>query len=276
MARFTDNDGASYTTNPQPTTIRVTPHTELPVIVLNVEPTSGEIPLTVTFDASQSYDPDGEIVLYEWFVDGQTLSSPTLSVLQHTFQEPGFYRNWLRLTDNLEGKARVDIDITAYITAGDWRMIGRDSRHTSRSSWVGPESPQEVWVADISHFWGVNDRYFAGPPVFAKDGTAYLQRKSGSPIGIDINGNLSHHYGEYSYPVPYSETMAVSEDDGTIYFPAGGALLALQSWFELKWVLKDVRDEEGKVIQFPGNPVIGPDGTVYIIGNTPSGSSWSL
>ncbi|RMH69715.1 MAG: PKD domain-containing protein [Gemmatimonadetes bacterium] len=55
--------------------------------------------LTVQFDGSQSVDPDGTIILYEWnFGDGsptQTGVAPT-----HTYKQPGVYQVILTVTDN--------------------------------------------------------------------------------------------------------------------------------------------------------------------------------
>jgi len=41
-----------------------------PLAVASAEPTSGPAPLSVDFSAEGSYDPDGEIVLYEWDFEG--------------------------------------------------------------------------------------------------------------------------------------------------------------------------------------------------------------
>ena len=61
-------------------------------------PTSGDAPLTVTFDATPSYDEDGEIVSYEWtFGDG---SSGTGSTVLHTYHTAGDYSVLLTVTDN--------------------------------------------------------------------------------------------------------------------------------------------------------------------------------
>jgi len=56
--------------------------------------------LTVNFDASSSYDPDGQIIKYEWdFGDGTsaTTSSP---IVQHTYTQSGNYTVTLTVTDN--------------------------------------------------------------------------------------------------------------------------------------------------------------------------------
>ncbi|MCD6478257.1 MAG: PKD domain-containing protein, partial [Candidatus Diapherotrites archaeon] len=71
----------------------------------------GQAPLTVTFDASSSFDPDGTIVSYEWdFGDGSTASGV---VSAHVFQERGTYLVKLRVKDqnNLCGEASVIIQV---------------------------------------------------------------------------------------------------------------------------------------------------------------------
>jgi len=57
----------------------------------------------ITFDPSDSYDPDGTIELYEWDWDGdgtydQSTSSPTQ--VSYTYSAPGTYTVTLRVTDN--------------------------------------------------------------------------------------------------------------------------------------------------------------------------------
>ena len=61
-------------------------------------PTSGTVPLEVSFDASGSYDPDGNIISYAWdFKDGDTGSGETAN---HTFSSIGNYDVELTVTDN--------------------------------------------------------------------------------------------------------------------------------------------------------------------------------
>jgi PKD repeat protein/5-hydroxyisourate hydrolase-like protein (transthyretin family) len=57
-------------------------------------PLTGE---TVSFDASQSSDPDGQITSYEWTINGQTLTGETTTT---TFHEPGTYNATLTVEDN--------------------------------------------------------------------------------------------------------------------------------------------------------------------------------
>ena len=62
---------------------------EAPVAVISANPTSGEAPLEVTFDASESYDPDGDEISYEWdFGDGEGGEGQNV---QHRFNSPGEY-----------------------------------------------------------------------------------------------------------------------------------------------------------------------------------------
>ncbi|MFZ5376121.1 MAG: PKD domain-containing protein [Patescibacteria group bacterium] len=83
---------------------------QLPVASATATPTSGNIPLEVSFDASASNDPDGNIVSYSWnFGDGSTGSGVTTS---HTYTQAGSFTATLTVTDNDGGTANHTTSIT--------------------------------------------------------------------------------------------------------------------------------------------------------------------
>lgn len=64
-------------------------------------PPSGAIPLTVKFDAAESMDPDGEIVKYEWDLDGDgQYDDGTGVTATYVYTKFGTYKVKLRVTDN--------------------------------------------------------------------------------------------------------------------------------------------------------------------------------
>jgi len=82
-----------------------------PTAKIAATPTSGIAPLTVAFDASQSSDPDGSIVIYSWsFGDG---SSATGEVVRHTYESPGEFTATLTVTDNRNDKGTASAIIRA-------------------------------------------------------------------------------------------------------------------------------------------------------------------
>lgn len=91
----TDNDGKSGSTSH---VIIVEPPNEPPVAVFDFTPKSGLYPLTVTFDGSQSYDVDGQVVGYEWEFGGEQTASG--AVVTNTFAEKGLYEVILTVFDN--------------------------------------------------------------------------------------------------------------------------------------------------------------------------------
>ncbi|HEX2030825.1 MAG TPA: PKD domain-containing protein, partial [Actinomycetota bacterium] len=90
-------DTYSWTVEEEP------PPNQAPVADLGADPTSGDAPLTVSFDGSGSDDPDG--VISSWSLDFGDEDSTSdqgapPSSLGHTYTEPGTYTATLTVTDD--------------------------------------------------------------------------------------------------------------------------------------------------------------------------------
>ncbi|GAH01571.1 unnamed protein product, partial [marine sediment metagenome] len=69
-----------------------------PIVSFTANFRVGAVPLEIYFDASNSYDPDGNIISYAWdFKDGNTGSG---EIVNHTFNSIGSYKVELIVTDN--------------------------------------------------------------------------------------------------------------------------------------------------------------------------------
>ncbi len=88
-----------------------------PVAVALAAPSSGPTPLAVTFDGSQSWDPDGTTpLLYDWDLDGNGVFGDSTAVgPTRTFDRAGQYDVRLRVTD-VDGLWDID---TVRVTAGN-------------------------------------------------------------------------------------------------------------------------------------------------------------
>ncbi len=75
---------------------------QTPIASFSYSPESPGLGEEVTFDASSSTDPDGEIVSYEWDWnnDGVYDESTTSLTVTHSWNEEGTYQVGLRVTDN--------------------------------------------------------------------------------------------------------------------------------------------------------------------------------
>lgn len=90
---------------------------QAPVADIQADFVEGYSPLTVTFDASMSYDLDGSIVKFEWDWEGDGIfddDSGTTSVRQHIYSARGIHNCIVRVTDDLGAADEASIIIDVY------------------------------------------------------------------------------------------------------------------------------------------------------------------
>lgn len=93
----TDDDGSQATAT-HVVSVTPPPPNSPPVASFTRNPSSGEAPLGVSFNASGSYDSDGSITSYVWdFGDGSSGTGVTAS---HTYSNSGTYTARLIVSDN--------------------------------------------------------------------------------------------------------------------------------------------------------------------------------
>ena len=105
-----------------------------PIALFEASTTTGDAPLTVTFDASASSDPDGSISRYAWdFGDGNSDSGKTVT---HIFSAAGSYTVNLTVTDNEGASANNNKTITVTSPGGNHSPLAKLT--TDRVSGVAP------------------------------------------------------------------------------------------------------------------------------------------
>ncbi len=107
-----DNDGGSATE-----TVRVcaVAGTGAPVAILTASTTSAVTGVPVIFDASQSFDADGQIVSYQFDFGEGALVNGANAMVEYSYMEPGVYTAKVTVTDNsgLTGSATVVVSVQA-------------------------------------------------------------------------------------------------------------------------------------------------------------------
>ncbi len=85
------------------------PPNQPPQAAASAQPTSGDAPLTVSFDGSASTDPDGDALSFQWsFGDGGQASGASVS---YTYDQPGSYTASLTVDDGNGGTDSTTIFI---------------------------------------------------------------------------------------------------------------------------------------------------------------------
>lgn len=90
----------------------LTPPNRAPVAHLTAEPVEAYTGQEVNYDASESYDPDGDIVSYRWDFDGDgvTDTTTTTATTTHTYDTAGSYIASVTVEDNDGATATASLE----------------------------------------------------------------------------------------------------------------------------------------------------------------------
>ncbi len=186
--------------------------TEAPVPVMVVDPTSAEsAPAVISFDGSASFDPDGEIVEYQWdFGDG---SREFLQVLTHVYASSGTYR------------ARLTVEDDKGVTATAETLIAIGIPTPTIEVRVPPPGVPNIVVSADSPLW-IQAVYDVEPGVahFAQAGidrdrdqceaqSVLYDIVTGAPIRV-LTGH-DDRVNDVAF-APDGDTLVTASDDGTV------------------------------------------------------------
>src|SRR5690606_7330195 len=109
----TDNENA--TTTITKTIVVTEAPNQLPVADVSANPTSGDIPLDVTFDGSLSHDPDGTISEYVIdFGDGSPVETSSIPFITHRYLQAGDYTAAFKVKDN-RGEFSEPVNVVIHV-----------------------------------------------------------------------------------------------------------------------------------------------------------------
>ncbi len=165
---------------------------EPPTAEVAAAPTSGTAPLTVAFDGTGSFDPDGTIVAYAWTLgDGTSGSGATAG---HTYATPGTFTATLTVTDNegATGSASVTVVVTQP-TGGPTitqepadRTVRPGGQATFSVAATGTGRLHYQWQRDGVDIPGATSRRYTTPPATLADSgaafTCVVSERSGTSV----------------------------------------------------------------------------------------------
>ncbi|NVM20904.1 MAG: PKD domain-containing protein, partial [Desulfobacterales bacterium] len=177
------------------------------------DPTFGEAPLTVNFDASASDDPDGNIYSYEWnFGDDETGSRQTPT---HVYTEASTYTVTLTVTDNdgaTDTKTETDyITVTAptqYTLMVD--TVGQGSVALDPADGTYDEGTEVTLTATADEGW-----------VFSEWSGHLSGSQNPATITMDSDKNVTATFTEVQ-PTEYTLTVTTVGQGSVTLDPADG------------------------------------------------------
>ena len=200
-----DNEGATHTTTQVVTAAsgNATPSASFTVSCAG---------LTCDFDASTSYDSDGEIVSYEWNFDDENSGSGMNT--SHTFDAPGSYGVSLSVTDD-GGAVGTQVNNANPTEAGFEVKIAEikdTSYRPSSSRWV-PRVEVTTTFPDGAPAVGVRINTRFGP----EDSTDLksAQTNAQGRVVLQANGELQNSVNTYQFSVMSIDDYAIANPGNT-------------------------------------------------------------
>ncbi|MBN2441054.1 MAG: CotH kinase family protein [Spirochaetales bacterium] len=182
-----------------------------PVAVINVSDLQPPVGGLVSFNAGESYDPDGYIVSYQWnFDDGTTGSGVNVT---HAFQEMDDFKVTLTVTDNsgLEGEVKLRVFVGRpkgwteethhKSTDGNYDLVFAEDRVHRIDIVIDPGDLQKIDqdLAGLQMYGGVDPIYI---PVTVKyNGFTWWH------VGMRYKGNSTLHMDKatnHKYPLRFN------------------------------------------------------------------------
>ena len=177
----TDNDGEKDSAY----TITVVINRE-PVALFSATPETAEIGETISFDASESYDPDGTIVSYLWdFGDGSTANGVEVD---HAYSQYGVYTITLTVTDD-DGATDTMSVTKSFVNKSPFASFTKSTQtaHLNEAVTFNAAESSDPDGTIVSYHWDFGDGSTAN--------------------GVEAN----HAYSEYGV---YLVTLTVTDNDG--------------------------------------------------------------
>ncbi len=127
---------------------------QAPLAFFVATPIIGEAPLTVSFDASGSSDPDGTITQYQWDFQNDGTIDATGAKVTHTYSVAGLYAAVLTVTDSTGLKSSFTLFITVLETSiffssdrtGDIEIFKMNTDGTSQAQ-ITNSPGNDLWPA---------------------------------------------------------------------------------------------------------------------------------
>ncbi|MEM4713056.1 MAG: PQQ-binding-like beta-propeller repeat protein [Candidatus Bathyarchaeia archaeon] len=187
-----------------------------PVPIITYKPTYPVVCQSVTFNGSDSYDPDGYIIKWRWQLGDGTIKEG--KVVTHNYNRAGNYIVNLTVTDNV-GESNFTLQPISVLEA--WPMFRHDSTHAAYSTSLAPVTSTVSWFNQIGQP-SLDDGLWSSPIVV--DGYIYCASREGYVYKFNASdGSLISPWpvkpgGEIrSSPAYYNGMIFVGSLDGYVY-----------------------------------------------------------
>jgi PKD repeat protein len=227
----TDNDGNTASTTQS---ISVGEN-ESPVASFIYSPTNPAINEEIYFNASDSYDPDGTIISYEWdFGDNSTDSGSTVT---HQYSSSGTYTVHLRVTDNSGNTGSTTKDVTVSTS----------------------QSPTAVFIYSPSNPEVGENVYFNASESTDPDGTitSYQWDFGDGSLGSGIT--ITHSFSDSG---TYTVILTVTDDKGNQANVSKTVTVSENSAPTASFVYSPSKPKVNETVYFNASASSDPDGTI--------------